>query len=830
MATVPAAAEAASVQEVESWESSSLPCCDSASTSSGFDLDDLDETMQENGRKKIKLFRSGAGTNSTACACNLKLPVADLKACTQDSGTSRSDWTACSSSFPDPQDTFFGDQRWAKCGAIARATKAKPPGASEELTVVFTDIQGSTSLWELDEVAMQEAQQLHDDTLRRLLAQRNGYEVTTEGDSFQIVFHTAADALAFCLDAQLELLCCRWSPEILALEPAAPSPDGGWRGLRVRMGMHTGVPSMMLTDQLTGRSSYAGPAIDIGRAIGGACHGGQIVISAATLAAIHGQADALGKPKIVDLGFFAISADGKALANLRLYEISTRALLQDDPSSPSRPTSGRAFPALKGLRSLTPNFKATPIELPNVSCSELEAVAHCTRQWTGCGGCSKLTSTKTPAHSRDVTLVRVELRGPGNDEPKRSTSVKAALDAREEVLNRLMFKRCGDEVNMSATFRELAFHDPIDAAGFCMDVQLELLSCRLRWPQRLHHNEDLDSVLQSFQVAIGAHSGRQSYSFDAFTGDRDYDEESLAVVRAIARACPVGQTVLSAKTFAAISGLLKHLGGPSVVHLGKHRLLDSAASEGLVGKHVEEDLYHVVPEVVAHSNPSGAGKFDLQGLTRLSPGFHEAPSGDTVTLCFVMIRGMDTLAAVCETAVIQDCLDLVRNTTRTMLAQHRSGYECQEIDGNFMLSFGDLEEAIAFATRLQEALSEAERRPLDPGRSLQKRRLPGLGVGIGILEGPYASRCPHPTTGRADYFGSLVNRTARIASQAGSGETLLGGDASLRRTLAGRHLDWQLRLKGMAKLRGVRDPIKLYKVVPAHVEDGDNAWTRASTH
>jgi exonuclease 3'-5' domain-containing protein 2 len=67
---------------------------------------------------------------------------------------------------------------------------------------VVTDVAGSTELWEWDAGVMDLALQLHDATLRTLLFQHEGHEVTTEGDSFTVVFHDAMDALQWCLNVQ----------------------------------------------------------------------------------------------------------------------------------------------------------------------------------------------------------------------------------------------------------------------------------------------------------------------------------------------------------------------------------------------------------------------------------------------------------------------------------------------------------------------------------------------------------------------------------------------------------------------------------------------------
>ena len=132
---------------------------------------------------------------------------------------------------------------------------AAPTGT---VTLVFTDIQGSTMLWERFKAAFKDLLDLHNSIIRDVIKQYDGYEVKTEGDAFMIAFNHAKDAVAFCLEAQTSLHKAPW-PEIL-LEPedlkdvAGISEDGEFRGLRVRMGIHTGdsitvAPAQTLTDK-----------------------------------------------------------------------------------------------------------------------------------------------------------------------------------------------------------------------------------------------------------------------------------------------------------------------------------------------------------------------------------------------------------------------------------------------------------------------------------------------------------------------------------------------------------------------------------------------------
>ena len=53
-----------------------------------------------------------------------------------------------------------------------------------------------------------QAQTLHDQTLRKLLRKYDGYEISTEGDAFIVVFHLPTDALAWCAATQQVSFLC----------------------------------------------------------------------------------------------------------------------------------------------------------------------------------------------------------------------------------------------------------------------------------------------------------------------------------------------------------------------------------------------------------------------------------------------------------------------------------------------------------------------------------------------------------------------------------------------------------------------------------------------
>ena len=122
------------------------------------------------------------------------------------------------------------------------------------VTLLFTDIEGSTKLlYELGE-GYATALDTHRRVIRDVMAKRGGVEMGTEGDAFFYAFARASDAAGGAAAAQTALSAGR---------------------VRVRMGMHTGEP------QLT-KEGYVGLDVHTAARIAGCAHGGQVVLSRRT--------------------------------------------------------------------------------------------------------------------------------------------------------------------------------------------------------------------------------------------------------------------------------------------------------------------------------------------------------------------------------------------------------------------------------------------------------------------------------------------------------------------------------------------------------------------
>ena len=129
---------------------------------------------------------------------------------------------------------------------MSPAPPAPPAPPTGEVAIIFCDVQDSTVLWDRAAIAMHKALELHDKLIREVIADFGCYEVRAKGDAFMIAAPDADIALELCFEAQRRLLECPW-PRAVLDQPSASVVEATkgvllFRGLRVRMGIHSGRP------------------------------------------------------------------------------------------------------------------------------------------------------------------------------------------------------------------------------------------------------------------------------------------------------------------------------------------------------------------------------------------------------------------------------------------------------------------------------------------------------------------------------------------------------------------------------------------------------------
>jgi predicted ATPase/class 3 adenylate cyclase len=203
------------------------------------------------------------------------------------------------------------------------------PNGTVAVTFLFTDIEGSTRLWEQQPEAMSAALAYHDALLRRVIKSHGGRVFKTVGDACFAAFPAPIPALQAALQAQRALY----------------SSDWGWLGLdepiRVRMALHTGMAEARDSD-------YFGPPLNRVARLLSAGHGGQVLMSQATHDRIKGANDAhLPDVEIRDMG-------ERRLKDLTRPEHIFQVIVPDLPSQ---------FPPLKTLDYRANNLPRQPTAL-----------------------------------------------------------------------------------------------------------------------------------------------------------------------------------------------------------------------------------------------------------------------------------------------------------------------------------------------------------------------------------------------------------------------------------------------------------------------------------
>jgi len=144
--------------------------------------------------------------------------------------------------------------------------------ATQTLTFLFTDIEGSTAMLRRLGDAYAEVLTAHHAVIRAGLAEHRGREVGTQGDAFFAAFSSPKACVAAAIEIQRALASYPW-------------PAG--ERVRVRMGIHSGQAAQTPAGLV---------GLDLHRVawITAAAHGGQVVLSAATAALLGVAADEAG--------------------------------------------------------------------------------------------------------------------------------------------------------------------------------------------------------------------------------------------------------------------------------------------------------------------------------------------------------------------------------------------------------------------------------------------------------------------------------------------------------------------------------------------------------
>ncbi|HET7366744.1 MAG TPA: tetratricopeptide repeat protein [Gaiella sp.] len=190
--------------------------------------------------------------------------------------------------------------------------KTLPTGT---VTLLFTDVEGSTAALHALGAAYGDSLALHRTVIRETADAHGGVEVDTQGDAFFVAFGSADAALRAARDAQRALATVAWPAGI---------------ELKVRMGIHTGEPEQR-------DRGYIGLDVHRGARICAAAHGGQVVVSSVTRALAGEETDLV----FLDLGRHRLRDVGEE----RLFQLAT---YDEARFPPLRTSTATNLPVLRG--------------------------------------------------------------------------------------------------------------------------------------------------------------------------------------------------------------------------------------------------------------------------------------------------------------------------------------------------------------------------------------------------------------------------------------------------------------------------------------------------
>lgn len=252
---------------------------------------------------------------------------------------------------------------------LRRASPIRVQAPTGTVTLLFTDIEGSTTLVRRLGDGYPELLAEHHRLLFSAFGGRGGHEVDRQGDALFFAFRRARDAVQAAVDAQRSVA-------------RASFPQDS--DVRIRIGIHTGEPGLAAT-------GYHGLGVVKAARISGAAHGGQILVSAATRTLLGDEP--LTEIVLEDLGKYRLKDFDEPE---RIYQIVADGL-------------ERRFPPLRADRGEALEWSADSGEIGTDSRTRTESPPT-TDDESGAGAAA--TDTTTEALERSGNLLALEVLEP----------------------------------------------------------------------------------------------------------------------------------------------------------------------------------------------------------------------------------------------------------------------------------------------------------------------------------------------------------------------------------------------------------------------------------
>ncbi|CAB9511245.1 Putative serine/threonine-protein kinase/receptor [Seminavis robusta] len=424
-----------------------------------------------------------------------------------------------------------------------------------------------------------------------------------------------------------------------------------------------------------------------------------------------------------------------------------------------------------------------------------------------------------------AALVFTDVQGSTDLWEANPEAMNKALSLHNQIIRQHIASYSGYEVSNEGDAFHVAFVDVVDAVQFCLRVQEALYHAP--WDEHIlalpDASEDAVGCFRGLRVRMAIHAGDVVPVTSDLSGRVAYGGETHYIAKSLECMSHGGQILVTSDVWNVASHLAdSSLGSPQVVDLGNHVMLTHSSNmyDGIIAKNVLQ----LVPSSLAHDyllsrrvSPmhtntdqeaaAQRGRTFPPVMTKkcLSASFHDAPfANNTVAMLFVYTAEAEKLVA--DPTVLLAALSKQIGTLLHEFQVLQKGYQCKD----FMLAFGDVADALRFGLAIQQYLEN---------HTILELSLAGL-VKVGVCEGEFTSMGPHPTTGRADYFGKVVNRASRVAAAAAPGCVYLGKEAADldECNLMPLSNGYMLDFLGVWSLKGVPEDFALYKC------HGCNSW------
>jgi len=231
---------------------------------------------------------------------------------------------------------------------------------TENMTLIFVDLRGSTALWEAASEQMFQSILMYHSETRRLCKKYKIYEAKSDGDGFMCLAADVKNAVLFCLELQEALLEAEWPKELLKSKGAqiVRMPDNDkvlFRGLTARCGCHFSVSPKTIVDPVTGRTDVFGSDVNLCARLEQYANPGELAISNDVYQLIKGELKKLqsnNKLAMADRGGIKLKGieQPEHVRALVPWSLRERLDLYEDTGTPAECESPTATDSVKQLQ------------------------------------------------------------------------------------------------------------------------------------------------------------------------------------------------------------------------------------------------------------------------------------------------------------------------------------------------------------------------------------------------------------------------------------------------------------------------------------------------